>query len=117
MRRAPGPVSCRPSMISCSHLNGADLSAFVMLAWLNQALVRALMPCNRRTVMRALLVTTVMCGAAMLGACKAQTNKDANDVLNMENDAQAVPVNGGADTFGTSTTGAAAVQSSPLRTA
>ncbi|URD61267.1 superoxide dismutase family protein [Sphingomonas sp. KRR8] len=67
--------------------------------------------------MRVLLVTTVMCGAAILGACKAQTNKDANDVLNMENDAQPVPVNGGADTFGTSTTGAAAVQSSPLRTA
>jgi len=67
--------------------------------------------------MRALMVTTLMCGAALVGGCNAQTNADANDVLNMENDAQAVPVNGGAETFGTSTTGAAAVQDAVLRTA
>ncbi|WP_114228226.1 MULTISPECIES: superoxide dismutase family protein [Sphingomonas] len=67
--------------------------------------------------MRTLVMTSLMCGAALLGACKAQTHQDANDVLNMENDSQGVPVNGGMDNFGTSTTGAGADQSSPLRTA
>lgn len=67
--------------------------------------------------MRALMVTSLMCGAALLGACKAQTNQDANDVLNMQNDSQGVPVNGAADSTGTSTTGAGKVQDSVLRTA
>ena len=67
--------------------------------------------------MRALAITMLMGGAALLGACKAQNDEAARDVLNMENDSQAVPVNGAADSTGTSTTGAGAVQDSVLRTA
>lgn len=51
-----------------------------------------------------------------LAACN-QREEAARDVLNMQNDSQAVPVNGAMENFGTSTTGAGAVQSSPLRMA
>lgn len=67
--------------------------------------------------MRAIAMTMLLGGAALVSACKAQTDRDARDVLNMQNDSQAVPVNGAADSTGTSTTGAAAVQTSTLRTA
>ena len=61
----------------------------------------------------------ILLGSAMLlGACEAQTREDAEDVLEMENaTAGAVPLNGAADTLGTSTTGAGAVQSAVLMTA
>jgi len=67
--------------------------------------------------MRHMMITALLGGAAMLGACQAESRSDAQDVLNMQNDAQAVPNNGTMDTLGTSTTGAGAVQDSPLRTA
>jgi Cu-Zn family superoxide dismutase len=67
--------------------------------------------------MRSLTITALLGGAAMLGACQAQTQSDAQDVLNMQNDAQAVPNDGGLNTFGTTTAGAGAVQDSTLRTA
>lgn len=57
-------------------------------------------------------------GATLLAACQAQTQQDANDVLEMENATSgAVPVNGATDTLGTSTTGGGAVQQAVLRTA
>lgn len=55
--------------------------------------------------------------AVALGACEAQQEQAAQDVLNIENDAQAVPVNGAVGTFGTSTTGAGMMQDAALRTA
>jgi Cu-Zn family superoxide dismutase len=55
--------------------------------------------------------------AVLLGACQSQTQEDAQDVLNMQNDAQAVPNDGGLNTVGTTTTGAGAVQTAVLRTA
>jgi Cu-Zn family superoxide dismutase len=55
--------------------------------------------------------------AATLAACQAQQEEAARDVLNMENDAQAVPVNGAVENFGTSTTGAGMMQDAALRTA
>ena len=62
--------------------------------------------------------TVVIGTAILLGACQAQTDQDAKDVLNMENATSgAVPLNGAAETLGTSTTGAGAVQSAMLRTA
>lgn len=64
---------------------------------------------------RHLLLITAC--AAGLAACEAQNREAARDVLNMENDAQAVPANGAAETFGTSTTGTGMVQSAALRTA
>jgi superoxide dismutase, Cu-Zn family len=54
--------------------------------------------------------------ALSLAACN-QREEAARDVLNMQNDAQAVPTNGAVENFGTSTTGAGAVQSSPLQMA
>lgn len=54
--------------------------------------------------------------ALTLSACN-QREEAARDVLNMENDAQAVPVNGAADEFGTSATGTGQMQSAPFRTA
>ena len=54
--------------------------------------------------------------ALSLAACN-QREEAAQDVLNMENDAQAVPANGAAGTFGTSTTGAGQMQEAPLLTA
>jgi Cu-Zn family superoxide dismutase len=66
--------------------------------------------------MRAKAITLIGT-AVLLGACQAQTDQDANDVLEMENATSgAVPVNGTAETLGTSTTGAGAVQSAELRT-
>ena len=60
---------------------------------------------------------TLLSSAVLLAACEAQTNQDANDVLEMENATSgAVPVNGATATLGTSTTGAGAVQSAVLRT-
>jgi Cu-Zn family superoxide dismutase len=66
-------------------------------------------------MIRPLLLITAC--AATLAACQAQREEDARDVLNMENDAQAVPVNGAAETLGTSTTGTGMMQSAQLRTA
>ena len=54
--------------------------------------------------------------ALSLVACN-QREEAARDVLNMQNDAQAVPVNGAMENFGTSMTGAGQVQSSPIRMA
>jgi len=67
--------------------------------------------------MRRVTITALLGGAAILGACDAQNRSDAQDVLNMQNDAQAVPNDGGLNTFGTTTAGAGAVQDSTLRTA
>jgi Cu-Zn family superoxide dismutase len=50
-------------------------------------------------------------------ACKAQDREAGRDVLNMQNDAQAVPVNGGMENLGTSTTGAGMVRDAVIRTA
>ena len=54
--------------------------------------------------------------ALALVACN-QREEAAEDVLNMQNDSQAVPANGAVENFGTSTTGAGQVQSSPIRMA
>ncbi|MCW3796923.1 superoxide dismutase family protein [Sphingomonas sp. BN140010] len=67
--------------------------------------------------MRSITITALLGGAAMLGACQGQNRSDAQDVLNMQNDAQAVPNDGGLNAVGTSTTGAGAVLDSTLRTA
>lgn len=67
--------------------------------------------------MRTTTLTAMMASAALLAACEQQARSDAQDVLNMQNDANAVPVNGGMETLGTSTTGAGAVQEATLRTA
>jgi len=67
--------------------------------------------------MRIVVITALLGSAAMLGGCEAQNRSDAQDVLNMENDAQAVPNDGGLNTVGASTTGAGAVQSAVLRSA
>lgn len=66
---------------------------------------------------RSIIATAVLGGSLVLAGCQAQNEEAARDVLNMENDAQAVPVNGAAETFGASTTGAGQVQSAALRTA
>lgn len=55
--------------------------------------------------------------AAVLAGCQAQQEQAGQDVLNIENDAQAVPVNGAAESFGTSTTGTGMMQDAALRTA
>lgn len=59
----------------------------------------------------------LMCGAMLLSGCQAQKGADARDVINMENDSQAVPVNGAADSLGASTTGVGQMQSAELKTA
>jgi len=67
--------------------------------------------------MRLMMTTVLLGGAAVLGACQAENRSDAQDVLNMQNDTQAVPNNGSMETLGTSTTGAGTVLDNSLRTA
>lgn len=63
------------------------------------------------------MTAALLCGAMMLGACQAQVEDDARDVVNMESEADGVPVNGVAETLGTSTTGAGQVQAAELKMA
>ncbi|MFC7537770.1 superoxide dismutase family protein [Sphingomonas sp. GCM10030256] len=64
------------------------------------------------------MIRPVLClAASALALTACNQREEARDVLNIQNDAQAVPVNGATETFGTSTTGAGQIQSVPLRTA
>lgn len=67
--------------------------------------------------MRTMTSLALLGGAMILGACEAQNQDAAEDVLAMENDGQAVPANGGMEAMGATSTGAGALQTAALRTA